>query len=67
MTGKLRTEAGRVPPDELYNLLIEAHRDLDEAASQRLNAKLILLLANHVDDLDVVAEALELARGEAGA
>lgn len=66
MTGKLRTEPGAVPPDVLYNLLVEAHRDLDEAASQRLNAKLILLLANHVDDMDVLAEALAAARGEAG-
>ena len=65
MTGKLRTDPGRVPPDELYNLLIEAHRELDEEASQRLNAKLVLLLANHVDDMEVVAEALALARGEA--
>jgi len=64
MTRKLLTEPRLTQPDELYNLLIEGHRDLDEDASQRLNAKLILLLANHIGDVEVVKEALGVARGE---
>jgi hypothetical protein len=64
MTGKLDTRARIAAPDDFYNLLIEAHRDLDPAESARLNAKLILLLANHIGDAEVLAEAVALARGE---
>lgn len=48
--------------DEFYEMLIEAHRDLDGVASARLNARLILLLANHVGDLAVLREAIARAR-----
>ena len=50
--------------DDFYELLIEAHRGLDEAQSAKLNARLILLLANHIGDLAVLREAVELAREE---
>jgi hypothetical protein len=50
------------PGDDFYEMLIDAHRDLDDAQSALLNAKLILLLANHVGDLSVLREALALAR-----
>ena len=62
MAGKLRTESAFANPDEFYDALIAAHRDLSEAQSAELNAKLILLLANHVGDLDVIREALAAAR-----
>ncbi len=52
-------------PDDFYEALIDAHRDLDDAASQALNARLILLLANHIGSLDVLREALREARGVA--
>ena len=42
--------------------LIDAHRDLSDAQSQALNARLILLLANHIGDLEVLREALAAAR-----
>jgi hypothetical protein len=48
--------------DDFYQLLIDAHRDLDEARSALLNAKLVLLLANHVGDLAVLREAIQAAR-----
>lgn len=64
MAGKLRTETSFANPDEFYDALIAAHRDLSEAQSATLNARLILLLANHIGDLDVIREALDLARGE---
>jgi Protein of unknown function (DUF2783) len=48
--------------DDFYELLIDAHRGLDEARSAKLNAKLILLLANHIGDLSVLRAAIELAR-----
>ncbi len=48
--------------DDFYELLIESHRGLDEAQSAKLNARLILLLANHIGDLSVLREAVERAR-----
>lgn len=48
--------------DDFYEALIDIHRDLTEAQSQMLNAKLILLLANHVGDLNVLREAMRIAR-----
>ncbi|HEX6362510.1 MAG TPA: DUF2783 domain-containing protein [Albitalea sp.] len=52
-------------PDEFYEALIETHRGLDDAASQALNARLILLLANHIGSRDVLEQALRLARAAA--
>jgi hypothetical protein len=49
-------------PDALYAALMEAHRGLDEDASRRLDARLVLLLANHIGDMDVLREAIALAR-----
>lgn len=59
---KLRTEPGACDPDALYAALVDAHRDLDDTASAKVNAKLVLLLANHVDDLAVVREAIAAAK-----
>ena len=50
-------------PDDFYEALIEAHRELDNAESHALNARLVLLLANHIGSLDVLKQALEAARG----
>jgi hypothetical protein len=60
--------AGPPPPqacahgDHFIERLLAAHRGLDDAASQRLNARLVLLLANHIGDLAVLDEALVAAR-----
>lgn len=59
---KLRTESAPGNPDDLYELLVEARRDLDSAQSASLDAKLVLLLANHIGDLDVIHEAIAAAR-----
>ena len=59
---KLTVEANLADPDEFYSMLIQAHRDLSDAQSQLLNAKLILLLANHVGDPEVLRQALDAAR-----
>jgi hypothetical protein len=48
--------------DGLYAAIIEAHSDLSESESRALNARLVLLLANHIGDEAVVREAIELAR-----
>ncbi|OZI17167.1 hypothetical protein CAL18_14985 [Bordetella genomosp. 7] len=49
-------------PDAFYEALIDTHRDLDDTQSAELNAALILLLANHIGDMEVISEALERAR-----
>jgi hypothetical protein len=48
--------------DDFYESLINAHHGLSDAASGALNARLILLLANHIGDLEVIAKALRVAR-----
>lgn len=50
------------PGDDFYNALIEMHRDLSDEQSENVNARLILLLANHIGDLDVLREAMAAAR-----
>jgi hypothetical protein len=49
-------------PDDFYAALIAAHDGLDADASQAFNARLVLLLANHVGSLDVLLDALAAAR-----
>lgn len=49
-------------PDGFYEALIHAQRDLSEEQADMLLAKLVLILANHVGDRAVLAEALALAR-----
>lgn len=51
--------------DDFYEALIETHRDLDVAASHALNARLVLLLANHIGATDVLKQALAAARAGA--
>ncbi len=50
------------PGDDFYESLIAAHHGLSDEQSSMLNARLILLLANHIGDLATVREALALAR-----
>ena len=50
------------PGDEFYENLIDAHNGLSDEQSEALNARLILLLANHIGDLQVLREALQAAR-----
>ena len=52
-------------PDDFYEALIDAHRDLDSAASHALNARLVLLLANHIGSQQALQQALTAARGSA--
>ncbi len=58
----LNTAPNLARPDDFYEALIDMHRDLDDAQSQAVNARLILLLANHIGDSQVLAEAMQLAR-----
>lgn len=49
--------------DDYYEALISAHQGLDIAESHAMNARLVLLLSNHIGDLAVLEEALIIARG----
>lgn len=62
MTAKLRTDLGVENPDDFYAQLIEMHEGLSDAESHKLNAKVILMLANHIGDAEVLNETLTYAR-----
>lgn len=53
-------------PDGFYERLIAAHDGLTEDESAALNARLILILANHVGDTEALRQALDLARDPGG-
>jgi hypothetical protein len=64
----LNTEPNITAPDDFYEALIGTHRGLSDEQSVLVNAKLVLLLANHSGDRDVLSQALAAAReGVAGA
>lgn len=49
-------------PDDIYEAIIRMHEGLSEEESNRANARLILILANHIGDADIIREAAALAR-----
>ncbi len=51
-------------PDGFYDELLSVHEGLSKAQSDALNARLILLLANHIGDRTILREALTLASKE---
>jgi hypothetical protein len=59
---KLIIESRFPNPDAAYVTLVEARRGLSDDAAAELDAKLVLILANHIGDLDVVKEAVALAK-----
>jgi hypothetical protein len=59
---KLLTDSRFANPATAYTAIIDAHRGLDEAKSGELNARLVLILANHIGDAEVLRQALALAR-----
>lgn len=58
----LNTEPNLPAPDDFYEALIATHRGLSDQQSAMVNAKLVLLLANHIGDPAVLGEALAAAR-----
>ncbi|MBT5267262.1 MAG: DUF2783 domain-containing protein [Rhodospirillaceae bacterium] len=59
---ELKTDPNIERPDDFYEALIEAHLGLSDEESRQLNARLILLLANQIGDLDVLQAAIKEAR-----
>ena len=64
MTQHLNTDPAIPVPDDFYAELIAAHDGLSKEESEALNARLILLLANQVGDMEALREALAAARGQ---
>lgn len=64
---KLLTTPRFPDADAAFRDLIEAHRGLSPDDSAALNARLVLLLANHIGDLDVLRDALRLAAAKSAA
>ena len=58
----LNMETNAAVSDDFFAALLGMHAGLDEEQSELLSARLILLLANHIGDRDVLAEALAVAR-----
>lgn len=59
---KLVTASQFPDPDAAYLALVEARRGLDAAAAAALDTRLVLILANHIGDPEVLAEAIALAK-----
>mgnify|MGYP005865508063 CR=1 FL=1 len=58
----LITSPNIADPDGFYSELLAVHDGLDASESARLDARLILLLANHIGDRQVLSEALAAAK-----
>jgi hypothetical protein len=61
-TTSLITEPHLEAPDDFYEALIEAHQGLGTEESHAYNARLVLVLANHIGSLAVLHEALAAAK-----
>lgn len=48
--------------DDFYDELLRAHQDLTDAESEDFNARLILVLCNHIGDRNIIRQALQAAR-----
>jgi len=62
MSEKLCTEPQIEDPDDFYARLIALHEGLSSGESNSLNCKLILLMANHIGDREVLFEVLDVVR-----
>ena len=58
----LSTRSNFARPDDAFRAVVEAHRGLSDEQSGDLDAALVLILANHIGDLDVLREAIALAK-----
>ena len=58
---KLITKPNLPNADAVYAAIIDAHRDLNDEQSAQFNARLVLILANHIGDAEIVHQALDVA------
>jgi len=57
----LNTSPNIPDPDGFYDELLNVHADLTKKQSDALNTRLVLLLANHIGDRDILREAFAAA------
>ena len=58
----LSTRSNFSKPDDAFRAIVEAHRGLSEEQSADFDAALVLILANHIGDIEVLCEAITLAK-----
>jgi Protein of unknown function (DUF2783) len=58
----LSTSSNFSKPDDAFRAIVEAHRGLSEEQSADFDAALVLILANHIGDIEVLREAIALAK-----
>lgn len=61
---ELNLSSNIAKPDDFYQKLIDMQRDLSDEQVQLANAKLILLLANHIGEESVLMQAIEIAQAQ---
>jgi len=61
---KLQTKLNIADPDAFYKELIDSQRDMSDDQAELMNARLIIILANHVGDRGVLREAIRKAGGK---
>ncbi len=57
----LNTKPNLARPDDVYEHLLSVHEGKSKEESDAINARLVLILANHIGDPDVITEACDLA------
>ncbi len=65
MSDKLNLKPNIANADDFYADLLAAHEGLSTDQSNAYNARLLLILANHIGDRDVLEEALSAAKAQA--
>jgi hypothetical protein len=58
----LSTRSNFAKPDDAFRAIVEAHRGFTGEQSADFDAALVLILANHIGDIEVLREAITLAR-----
>ncbi len=58
----LKRDLNLARPDDVYNAIVDAHKGLSDEQCRGFDARLILLLINHIGDEAVIREALEAAK-----
>ena len=58
----LSTGSNFARPDDAFRAIVEAHRGLTEEQCADFDSALVLILANHIGDIDVLREAIALAQ-----
>jgi hypothetical protein len=59
--GRLNLDPNYSDADAFYAALTDLYRDRDDQQAERINARLILLLSNHIGDLGVLRQAISIA------